>query len=128
MWSGNQKFYIEFSRLLRLQSFIITLYVLIRNKLSISGESVTNSPRIFYHLYTPCHFLVIFQSSRLYTDRHKKRLIMISLINDLEIIFVLIFLYYSYTGCIMKNLWCYNFLIFYPILINDMSNKIVSTI
>jgi hypothetical protein len=30
-----------------------------------------------------------------------------------------------YTGCIMKNLWCYNFLIFYPILINDMSNKIV---
>jgi hypothetical protein len=29
-----------------------------------------------------------------YTDRHKKRLIMISLINDLEIIFVLIFLYY----------------------------------
>jgi hypothetical protein len=31
---------------------------------------------------------------QLYTDRHKKRL-MISLINDLEIIFVLIFLYYS---------------------------------
>jgi hypothetical protein len=30
-----------------------------------------------------------------------------------------------HTGCIMKNLWCYNFLIFYPILINDMSNKIV---
>jgi hypothetical protein len=30
----------------------------------------------------------------------------------------------AYTGCIMKNLWCYNFLIFYPILINDMSNKI----
>jgi hypothetical protein len=30
-----------------------------------------------------------------YTDRHKKRLIIISLINDLEIIFVLIFLYYS---------------------------------
>jgi hypothetical protein len=29
------------------------------------------------------------------------------------------------TGCIMKNLWCYNFLIFYPILINDTSNKIV---
>jgi hypothetical protein len=25
----------------------------------------------------------------------------------------------------MKNLWYYNFLIFYPILINDMSNKIV---
>jgi hypothetical protein len=25
----------------------------------------------------------------------------------------------------MKNLWCYNFLIFYPILINDMSNEIV---
>jgi hypothetical protein len=24
----------------------------------------------------------------------------------------------------MKNLWCYNFLIFYPILINDTSNKI----
>jgi hypothetical protein len=33
--------------------------------------------------------------------------------------------YKTYTGCIMKNLWCYNFLIFYPILINDMSNKIV---
>jgi hypothetical protein len=30
-----------------------------------------------------------------YTHRYKKRLIMISLINDLEIIFVLIFLYYS---------------------------------
>jgi hypothetical protein len=30
-----------------------------------------------------------------YTDRHKKRLIMIYLINDLEIIFVLIFLCYS---------------------------------
>jgi hypothetical protein len=30
-----------------------------------------------------------------------------------------------YTGCIMKNLWCYNFLIFYPILTNDTSNKIV---
>jgi hypothetical protein len=29
-----------------------------------------------------------------YTHRQKKRLIMISLINDLEIIFVLIFLYY----------------------------------
>jgi hypothetical protein len=29
-----------------------------------------------------------------YTDRQKKRVIMISLINDLEIIFVLIFLYY----------------------------------
>jgi hypothetical protein len=26
MWSGNQKFYIEFSRLLRLQLFRITLY------------------------------------------------------------------------------------------------------
>jgi hypothetical protein len=32
---------------------------------------------------------------------------------------------FVYTGCIMKNLWCYNFLIFYPILINDMSNKII---
>jgi hypothetical protein len=31
----------------------------------------------------------------------------------------------TYTGCIMKNLWCYNFLIFYPILTNDTSNKIV---
>jgi hypothetical protein len=31
----------------------------------------------------------------------------------------------GYTGCIMKNLLCYNFFIFYPILINDMSNKIV---
>jgi hypothetical protein len=30
-----------------------------------------------------------------YTEWHKKRLIMISLMNDLEIIFVLIFLYYS---------------------------------
>jgi hypothetical protein len=30
-----------------------------------------------------------------YTYRHKKRLIMISLINDLEIISVLIFLFYS---------------------------------
>jgi hypothetical protein len=30
-----------------------------------------------------------------------------------------------HTGCIMKNLWCYNFLIFYPILTNDTSNKIV---
>jgi hypothetical protein len=30
-----------------------------------------------------------------YTHRHKKRLIMISLINYLEIIFVIIFLYYS---------------------------------
>jgi hypothetical protein len=29
------------------------------------------------------------------------------------------------TGCIMKNLWCYNFLIFYPILTNDTSHKIV---
>jgi hypothetical protein len=29
-----------------------------------------------------------------YTDRYKKRLLMISLINDFEIIFVLIFLYY----------------------------------
>jgi hypothetical protein len=29
-----------------------------------------------------------------------------------------------YTVCIMKNLWCYNFLIFYPILTNDTSNKI----
>jgi hypothetical protein len=28
------------------------------------------------------------------------------------------------TGCIMKNLWCYNFHIFYPILTNDTSNKI----
>jgi hypothetical protein len=27
MWSGNHKFYIEFSRLLRLQSFRITLYI-----------------------------------------------------------------------------------------------------
>jgi hypothetical protein len=26
MWSGNHKFYIQFSRLLRLQSFRITLY------------------------------------------------------------------------------------------------------
>jgi hypothetical protein len=32
---------------------------------------------------------------RKYTHRHKKRLIIISLKNDLEIIFVLIFLYYS---------------------------------
>jgi hypothetical protein len=28
MWSGNHKFYIQFSRLLRLQSFRITLYKL----------------------------------------------------------------------------------------------------
>jgi hypothetical protein len=27
MWSGNHKFYIQFSRLLRLQSFRITLYI-----------------------------------------------------------------------------------------------------
>jgi hypothetical protein len=27
MWSGNHKFYIQFSRLLRLQSFRITLYL-----------------------------------------------------------------------------------------------------
>jgi hypothetical protein len=27
--------------------------------------------------------------------------------------------------CIMKNLWCCNFLIFHTILINDVSNKIV---
>jgi hypothetical protein len=33
--------------------------------------------------------------ARKYTHRHKKRLIIISLKNDLEIIFVLIFLYYS---------------------------------
>jgi hypothetical protein len=32
---------------------------------------------------------------------------------------------FSHTGCIMKTLWCYNFLIFYPILINDTSNEIV---
>jgi hypothetical protein len=30
-----------------------------------------------------------------------------------------------YTGCIMKNLWCCNFLIFHTILIDDVSNKIV---
>jgi hypothetical protein len=35
-----------------------------------------------------------------------------------------IFCLLIHTGCIMKNLWCYNFLIFYPILINDTSNKI----
>jgi hypothetical protein len=32
MWSGNHKFYIQFSRLLRLQSFRITLYDDIRQK------------------------------------------------------------------------------------------------
>jgi hypothetical protein len=35
MWSGNHKFYIQFSRLLRLQSFKITLYI----TLHISDES-----------------------------------------------------------------------------------------
>jgi hypothetical protein len=38
----------------------------------------------------PIHFCLVYIK---YTDRHKIRLIMISLINDLEIIFVLIFLY-----------------------------------
>jgi hypothetical protein len=32
---------------------------------------------------------------------------------------------YIHTGCIMKNLWCWNFLIFHTILINDVSNKII---
>jgi hypothetical protein len=31
----------------------------------------------------------------------------------------------AHTGCITKNLWCCNFLIFHTILINDVSNKIV---
>jgi hypothetical protein len=38
----------------------------------------------------PIYFCLVYIK---YTDRHKIRLIMISLINDLEIIFVLIFLY-----------------------------------
>jgi hypothetical protein len=47
-----------------------------------------------HYSYTPESCLEN-DSYKLYTHRHKKRLIMISLINDLEIIFVLIFLYCS---------------------------------
>jgi hypothetical protein len=52
MWIGNHKFYIQFSRLLRLQSFRITLYMLFGAKmvlcalagLSASLRSAANLP------------------------------------------------------------------------------------
>jgi hypothetical protein len=44
MWSGNHKFYIQFSRLLRLQSFRITLYFSLLYVLELEFKNVRSLP------------------------------------------------------------------------------------
>jgi hypothetical protein len=48
MWSGNHKFYIQFSRLLRLQSFRITLYYPY-SAFTIDSSTPTSTPNFKKH-------------------------------------------------------------------------------
>jgi hypothetical protein len=76
---------VKYPAYLKANCFLSLILILLSDyKLEYGGIGVISAKNSFQKL----------QSSKS-THRHKKRLIMISLINDLEIIFVLIFLYYS---------------------------------
>jgi hypothetical protein len=118
IWSGNHKFYIQFLRLLGLQSFIITLYVLYLKTHFKFGQIFAIHRGRKYKDMGVISILLTSSPKVIYTELFYDK--------DTSNFFLQTYFRITlYTGCLMKNASTHNFVIYYPISMNKKIKDMV---